>query len=136
MMAQAYRQRRHPGAWMAAQKPLYEDATDRRRTDSVCGLYGCKDSEDSHRVQQLSLFPVSAPATSTTSTEENPDSAEMARFLDTIRPQVAHLNASDRLSIINAVYWTKAGEDKETIIPLLRKPLRAVFEGIIETMKY
>ena len=117
---------------MAAKKPLYEDATDKRRMDSVCGLYGCKDSEDSHRVQQLSLFPVSAPATST---EEPRTDGEMARFFDTIRPQVAHLNASDRLSIINAVYWTKAGEDKETIIPLLRKPLRAVFEGIIETMK-
>lgn len=63
------------------------------------------------------------------------DTSEMALFFDSVRPHLEGLKASDRLSILSGLYWLKAGEDRETLSALLRKPLRAVFEGIIDKVK-
>lgn len=55
---------------------------------------------------------------------------EMAVFFDTIRPHLGGLKASDRLSVLSCLCWAKAGQDRETLSGLLRKPIRAVFDSI------
>lgn len=76
---------------------------------------------------QLSLFDADGEPTAAQD--------EMSVFFDTVRPHLQGLAPSDRMSVLSCLYWLKAGEDRETLAGLLRKPQRAVFEGIIDKVK-
>lgn len=76
---------------------------------------------------QLSLFDADGEPTAAQD--------EMSVFFDTVRPHLQGLAPSDCMSVLSCLYWLKAGEDRETLAGLLRKPQRAVFEGIIDKVK-
>ena len=126
-MIAAYTQAAAPG-WTAASNAVRKACDNATRRNAVsCVADAChKDSEVS-ATSQLSLFDdLGNPAA---------DTSEMALFFDSVRPHLEGLKASDRLSVLSSLYWLKAGEDRETLSALLRKPLRAVFEGIIDKVK-
>lgn len=123
-MIAAYTQAAAPG-WTATSKAVRpkvsENATGRNAVFSVAN----KGSED-FSANQLSLFDdLGNPSA---------DTNEMALFFDSVRPHLEGLKASGRLSIISTLYWAKCGEDRKTLSGLLRQPLRAVFEAIIDKM--
>lgn len=86
----------------------------------------CKCTKHSSFRQEPTLFDESGESTAARE--------EMAVFFDTIRPHLEGLKASDRLSVISCLYWAKTGEDRKTLAALLRKPIRPVFEAIIDKM--
>lgn len=120
-----YIQAAAPG-WTATSKAVRpkesENAPGRKAVFSVAN----KGSED-YSTNQLSLFDDLGNPSS--------DTNEMALFFDSVRPHLEGLKASDRISVLSCLYWLKSGESKETLSALLRKPLRAVFEGIIDKVR-
>lgn len=105
-----------------AVRAVRKDVTERGiRTDAVL-MCENKDTKVSPESQQLSLFDAMGNAAAATN--------EMGYFFDAVRPHLEGLKASDRLSVLSCLFWAKAGEDRETLAGLLRKPLRLVFENI------
>ena len=121
-MIAGHKQRAAAPGWTATSKAIRPNAPGRNAV-FMCG--NGKVTEFSP-TSQLSLFDSEGNAAAA----EN----EMAVFFDTIRPHLEGLKASDRLSVLSCLYWRKTGGDRETLVALLRKPLRAVFEAIIYKM--
>lgn len=113
-----------PGWAAAASQTLGNNA---KPSAGTAFVRSCKCTKDSSFQQEPTLFDEAG--------EPSAAREEMAVFFDTIRPHLEGLKAADRMSVLSCLYWYKAGEDRETLSALLRKPLRAVFEGIIDKLK-
>lgn len=124
-MIAAYSQAAAPG-WTAASKAVRPKESENAPGRSAVFSVANKVSED-YSTNQLSLFDdLGNPSA---------DTNEMASFFDAVRPHLEGLKASDRLCVLSCLYWLKSGESEETLSALLRKPLRAVFEGIIDKVR-
>lgn len=120
-----YIQAAAPG-WTATSKAVRPKVSENAPGRSAVFSVANKGSED-YSTNQLSLFDdLGNPSA---------DTNEMALFFDSVRPHLEGLKASDRLSVLSCLYWLKSGESEETLSALLRKPLRAVFEGIIDKVR-
>lgn len=85
----------------------------------MCGTG--KDTEEPSYLQKTLFDEMGNPAA---------DADEMSIFFDAVCEHLEGLKPGDRMSVLSCLYWAKAGQDRETLSGLLRKPLRAVFHSI------
>lgn len=110
-----------PG-WTATSKAVRPKVSENAPGQNAVFMCGTgKDTEEPSYLQKTLFDEMGNPAA---------DADEMSIFFDAVCEHLEGLKPGDRLSVLSCLYWAKAGQDRETLSGLLRKPLRAVFHSI------
>jgi hypothetical protein len=122
----ADKQRAAAPGWTATSKAVRPKVSENAPGRNAVFMCGNGKVTEFSPTSQLSLFDSEGNAAAAAAAAAN----EMAFFFDAVREHLEGLKPGDRLSVLSCLYWAKAGQDRETLSGLLRKPLRPIFDTI------